>query len=62
LYPDGNGNVCYRHSGGNDRSADTDRGITGQKRAKGRALAVFADTHVELLRKAPARLFTLERD
>lgn len=68
LYPDreGNsgsgGNVCYRHSGGNEKSSETDRGITGQKRPKGRALAVFADTHTELLRKAPLRLFTLERD
>jgi prepilin-type N-terminal cleavage/methylation domain-containing protein len=62
LYPDGNGNVCYRHSGGNEKSSDTDRGIAGKKKPKGRALAVFADTHVELLRKAPARLFTLERD
>jgi prepilin-type N-terminal cleavage/methylation domain-containing protein len=62
LYPDGGGNVCYRHSGGNEKSSDTDRGIVGQKRPKGRALAVFVDTHVELLRKAPARLFTPERD
>lgn len=62
LYPDGGGNVCYRHSGGNEKSTETDRGITGQKRPKGRANGVFADTHVELLRKAPARLFTLERD
>ena len=62
LYPDGGGNVCYRHSGGNEKSSDTDRGITGQKRPKGRAIAVFVDTHVELIRKAPERIFTLERD
>ena len=62
LYPDGGGNVCYRHSGGNEKSSDTDRGIAGGKRPKGRAVAVFTDTHVELIRKAPERIFTLERD
>ncbi|MBM3833203.1 MAG: type II secretion system protein [Verrucomicrobia bacterium] len=64
LYPDGAGtaNVCYRHSGGNERSAEMDRGVAGRKNPKGRANAVFVDTHVELLRKAPARIFTLERD
>ena len=64
LYPDsqGSANVCYRHSGGNEKSADTDRGVAGKKNAKGRANAVFVDTHVELLRKAPVRIFTLERD
>lgn len=63
LYPDGTpGNACYRHSGGNEKSSETDRGIAGQKRPKGRLNAVFADTHVDLLRKAPARLFTPERD
>ena len=64
LYADGQStaNVCYRHSGGNEKSADTDRGVAGPKRPKGRANAVFVDTHVELLRKAPVRLFTLERD
>ena len=64
LYPDGQGsaNVCYRHSGGNERSAETERGVAGAKRSKGRANAVFVDTHVELLRKAPPRIFTLERD
>ena len=64
LYADGEpgANVCYRHSGGNERSSETDRGVTGVKRAKGRAVAVFVDTHVELLRTAPRRMFTLERD
>lgn len=64
LYPDGQGsaNVCYRHSGGNEKSSETDRGIVGQKRPKGRANVVFVDSHVELLRKAPKRLFTLESD
>lgn len=64
LYPDGDSsaNVCYRHSGGNERSADVDRGVKGSKGKKGRANAVFADSHVELRRDAPKRLFTLERD
>jgi prepilin-type N-terminal cleavage/methylation domain-containing protein/prepilin-type processing-associated H-X9-DG protein len=65
LYPDGDpntSNVCYRHSGGNDRSAEKDRGVKDAKRGKFRANAAFADNHVESLRKAPVRLFTLERD
>ncbi|MBI3417168.1 MAG: DUF1559 domain-containing protein [Verrucomicrobia bacterium] len=63
LYPDGTpGNVCYRHSGGNDRSTETERGVAGSKGAKHRANAVFLDTHVELIRKAPPRIFTLEQD
>jgi prepilin-type N-terminal cleavage/methylation domain-containing protein len=62
LYPDGGGNVCYRHSGGSERSSDTERGVAGKKLPKGRAVAVFFDTHVELLKKAPTRIFTLERD
>jgi prepilin-type N-terminal cleavage/methylation domain-containing protein len=63
LYPDGGGgNVCYRHSGGNEKSADTDRGVAGRKAPKHRANGVFVDNHVELLRKAPLRIFTLERD
>lgn len=64
LYPDGDptANVCYRHSGGNERSAATDRGVSGQKGQKRRANAVFVDTHVELRRDAPKRIFTLEAD
>jgi prepilin-type N-terminal cleavage/methylation domain-containing protein len=64
LYGDdmGTANVCYRHSGGNERSSGTDRGITGQKVGKHRANAGFTDTHVELVRKAPHTLFTLELD
>lgn len=63
LYPDGTpGNVCYRHSGGNERSAEMDRGITGPKGAKRRANAVFVAGHIDLLRKAPTRLFTPARD
>ncbi len=63
VYPDGpSGNVCYRHSGGNERSSDTERGIAGKKGAKRRANAVFVDGHAQLLAAAPARMFTLERD
>jgi prepilin-type N-terminal cleavage/methylation domain-containing protein/prepilin-type processing-associated H-X9-DG protein len=64
LYPDGDpaANVCYRHSGGNEKSSSTDRGIVGAKGPKRRANVVFADTHVQLRRDAPKRLFTLERD
>lgn len=64
LYPDGvpSANVVYRHSGGNERSSETDRGVAGTKNPKGRANAVFVDGHVELRRNAPHRLFTLERD
>ena len=64
LYPDGDpaANVCYRHSGGNEKSAATDRGVKGLKGQKGRADAVFADTHVELRHDAPERIFTLKID
>jgi prepilin-type N-terminal cleavage/methylation domain-containing protein/prepilin-type processing-associated H-X9-DG protein len=64
LYPDGDptANVCYRHSGGNERSSATDRGVKGAKGKKGRANTAFADGHVELRRDAPKPIFTLERD
>lgn len=63
LYPDGTpGNVCYRHSGGNERSAEMDRGVAGVKGAKRRANAVFVAGQVELIKKAPVRLFTPARD
>jgi prepilin-type N-terminal cleavage/methylation domain-containing protein len=64
LYPDdaGTPNVCYRHSGGNERSSGTDRGIAGPKGAKRRANAVFVAGHVDLIRKASTRLFTPARD
>jgi prepilin-type processing-associated H-X9-DG protein len=55
-------NVCHRHSGGNERSATVDRGVKGPKGKKGRTNAVFLDSHVELRRDAPKRLFTLEPD
>ena len=64
LYPDkdGTANVCYRHSGGNERSTDTQRVTTGPTKTKARANAAFVDSHVELRRDAPKRLFTLEAD
>jgi prepilin-type N-terminal cleavage/methylation domain-containing protein len=64
LYADdaGTPNVCYRHSGGNERSSGTDRGIAGPKGAKRRANAVFVAGQVDLIRKAPTRLFTPARD
>lgn len=72
LYPDadpklgtGAGNVCYRHSGGTEKSSETDRGVkvlnNGVKR-KGRANLAFIDVHVEMVRKASRPMFTLERD
>lgn len=64
LYPDGDptANVCYRHSGGNERSAEMNRGVPGKKAPKRRANAVFVDSHVEIISKAPRKLFTLEAD
>ncbi len=64
LYPDGttSANVNYRHSGGNERSAETERGVSGVKGKKRRANFVFTDTHVELRRSATNRFFTLEMD
>jgi prepilin-type N-terminal cleavage/methylation domain-containing protein/prepilin-type processing-associated H-X9-DG protein len=64
LYPDGQpgANVCYRHSGGSERSSETERGVKGVKTGKGRANAVFVDTHVEIRRALPQRYFTLDRD
>jgi prepilin-type N-terminal cleavage/methylation domain-containing protein/prepilin-type processing-associated H-X9-DG protein len=64
LYPDGSGigNVCYRHSGGNERSAEYDPGNLGKRGIKRRANGLFLDLHVESLRSAPRRIFTLEPD
>lgn len=69
LYPDtnertlvtGSGNVCYRHSGGSEKSSESaDRhGVTtGRKLGKFRANVGFLDGHVELRRTAPTRIFT----
>jgi prepilin-type N-terminal cleavage/methylation domain-containing protein/prepilin-type processing-associated H-X9-DG protein len=65
LYPDGTpGNVCYRHSGGNEKSAEMDRQVqaSGRKGIKRRANGVFLDGHIELMRAAPMRIFTLAQD
>jgi prepilin-type N-terminal cleavage/methylation domain-containing protein len=63
LYPDGTpGNVCYRHSGGNERSAEMERNVGGPKGAKRRANAVFIAGQVQLIRKAPLQMFTPARD
>ncbi len=61
LYPDVStiANVCYRHSGGNDRSAlfDMYTGTKSTNRKMGRANGVFADGHVESLKSAPTNIF-----
>jgi prepilin-type N-terminal cleavage/methylation domain-containing protein len=62
LYPDPKGNVCFRHSGGNERSSETDHEIKGPKGRKRRANAVFLDTHILLIKEAPKKMFTLELD
>jgi prepilin-type N-terminal cleavage/methylation domain-containing protein/prepilin-type processing-associated H-X9-DG protein len=55
------GNVCYRHSGGNEHSVYStsvvEGGIPGQKPKIGRANLVFLDCHVELRRSSPTNLF-----
>jgi prepilin-type N-terminal cleavage/methylation domain-containing protein/prepilin-type processing-associated H-X9-DG protein len=64
LYPDDSdrGNVCYRHSGGNDRSVKLEQVLTDRRVGKFRANMLFTDTHVESRKKAPPQLFTLQRD
>lgn len=62
LYPDPHAiaNVCYRHSGGNDHSVYYD--MYGMKNTKkGRANAVFLDSHVELRRNASNDVFTVTK-
>lgn len=55
------GNVCYRHSGGNEHSVlsnvSVEGGVPGQKPKLGRANLVFLDSHVELRRTAPTNIF-----
>jgi len=55
------GNVCYRHSGGNEHSVLSSNpvqgGVAGQKPKLGRANLVFLDSHVELRRSAPTNIF-----
>jgi prepilin-type N-terminal cleavage/methylation domain-containing protein/prepilin-type processing-associated H-X9-DG protein len=55
------GNVCYRHSGGNEHSVYStvvvEGGVPGQKPKIGRANIVFLDTHVQMRRSAPTNIF-----
>lgn len=57
-------NVLYRHSGGSELSTRTVR-VTrsgGRPKVFGRANGVFLDSHIELLKHASNRIFTLKRD
>jgi prepilin-type processing-associated H-X9-DG protein len=55
------GNICYRHSGGNEHSVFStvvvEGGVPGQKPKFGRANVVFLDTHAEMRRTAPTNIF-----
>ena len=55
------GNVCYRHSGGNEHSVlsnvSVEGGVPGRKPKLGRANLVFLDSHVQLRRTAPTNIF-----
>lgn len=63
LYPDVSSiaNVCYRHNGGNDRSAlfDMYTGTKSPNHKMGRANGVFVDGHVESLKNAPTNIFDI---
>jgi len=62
VYPDTNAyaNVCYRHSGGSEYS--TVFNYYNVKNAKrGRANAVFLDSHLESLRTAPTNIFSVSQ-
>jgi prepilin-type N-terminal cleavage/methylation domain-containing protein len=62
VYPDtnANANVCYRHSGGSEYS--TVFNYYNVKKAKrGRANAVFLDSHIESLRDAPTNIFSVSK-
>jgi prepilin-type processing-associated H-X9-DG protein len=65
LYPDSdayNANVLYRHSGGGETSTRTLRAPGAVRTKMGRANAVFIDGHVQSIRTAPKRIFTLKLD
>jgi prepilin-type N-terminal cleavage/methylation domain-containing protein/prepilin-type processing-associated H-X9-DG protein len=55
------GNICFRHSGGNEHSVyssnPVEGGVAGQKPKIGRANLVFLDSHVEMRRSAPTNAF-----
>ena len=55
------GNICYRHSGGNENSVyssnPVEGGVSGQKPKIGRANLVFLDSHVELRHSSPTNVF-----
>jgi prepilin-type N-terminal cleavage/methylation domain-containing protein/prepilin-type processing-associated H-X9-DG protein len=55
------GNICYRHSGGNEHSVfSTDSlegGVAGKKPVIGRANLVFLDSHVEKRNNSPTNIF-----
>jgi prepilin-type N-terminal cleavage/methylation domain-containing protein len=56
--PDPDANVCYRHSGGNEYStAFNHYNVKNPKR--GRANAVFLDSHLQTLRTAPTNIFNV---
>lgn len=61
---DSTGNVLYRHSGGTKWSTKKVRATRKPSRniIFGRANAVFIDSHIELVKKAPNQIFTLKRD
>ena len=64
LYPDGSpeiANVCYRHSGGTERSTEKVR-VSGSRTPKRRANAAYFDTHVQSISRAPRQAFTPELD
>jgi prepilin-type N-terminal cleavage/methylation domain-containing protein/prepilin-type processing-associated H-X9-DG protein len=55
------GNVCYRHSGGNEHSVfshlTVEGSLAGHQPKFGRANLVFLDSHVEFRRNAPTNIF-----
>lgn len=65
LYPDVSSiaNVCYRHSGGNEKSVvfDMFTGIKSMNRKKGRANGAFLDGHIESLKVASTNIFNVTK-
>ena len=55
------GNICYRHSGGNEHSVysttPVEGGVAGQKPKIGRANLVFLDGHVQQRNNSPTNIF-----